>query len=90
MLIREWEISFLIWILLWQSGGELSEMQAKRLNFGDKLTKLCKIKLKRSKFLHQNYCRITKYHYLCNVFFMVLDLRLTKIGCRETINFFCA
>ncbi len=28
--------------------------------------------------------------YLCNVFFMVLDLRLTKIGCRETINFFCA
>ena len=27
--------------------------------------------------------------YICNVFFMVLDLRLTKIGCRETINFFC-
>ena len=26
--------------------------------------------------------------YFCNVFFMVLDLRLTKIGCRETINFF--
>ena len=23
------------------------------------------------------------------VFFMVLDLRLVKIGCRETINFFC-
>lgn len=22
-------------------------------------------------------------------FFMVLDLRLVKIGCRETINFFC-
>ena len=26
--------------------------------------------------------------YICNVFFMVLDLRLIKIGCRETINFF--
>lgn len=24
------------------------------------------------------------------LFFMVLDLRLVKIGCRETINFFCA
>ena len=23
------------------------------------------------------------------MFFMVLDLRLVKIGCRETINFFC-
>ena len=23
------------------------------------------------------------------LFFMVLDLRLVKIGCRETINFFC-
>jgi hypothetical protein len=27
--------------------------------------------------------------YLCCVFFMVLDLRLIKIDCRETINFFC-
>ena len=27
--------------------------------------------------------------YICIVFFMVLDLRLTEIGCRETINFFC-
>ncbi len=26
--------------------------------------------------------------YICIVFFMVLDLRLTEIGCRETINFF--
>jgi hypothetical protein len=26
-----------------------------------------------------------RIHYFCNVFFMVLDLRLTmKIGCRET------
>ena len=29
-----------------------------------------------------------KRAYICNVFFMVLDLRLIKIGCRETINFF--
>jgi len=28
------------------------------------------------------------YAYICNVFFMVLDLRLTKVGCREAINFF--
>jgi hypothetical protein len=28
---------------------------------------------------------MTRSSYLCNVFFMVLDLRLTmKIGCRET------
>ena len=31
---------------------------------------------------------MTNGYYLCTVFFMVLDLRLTKIGCRETINFF--
>ncbi|MDE6556044.1 MAG: hypothetical protein K2K55_03680, partial [Duncaniella sp.] len=33
--------------------------------------------------------QVEKSHYLCNVFFMVLDLRLTKIGCRETTFFFC-
>ena len=32
---------------------------------------------------------VCKRHYICNVFFMVLDLRLTKVDCRETINFFC-
>ena len=26
--------------------------------------------------------------YICNVFFMVLDLRLTKIGCRDDNHFF--
>ena len=26
--------------------------------------------------------------YLCNVFFMVLDLRLIKIGCRDDNHFF--
>ena len=33
--------------------------------------------------LHINYM-----HYICNVFFMVLELRLTKIGCREDNQFF--
>ena len=28
-------------------------------------------------------CRMRKKPYLCNVFFMVLDLRLGKIGCRD-------
>ena len=36
-----------------------------------------------------NACQYENDSYLCNVFFMVLDLRLIKIGCRETINFFC-
>lgn len=26
--------------------------------------------------------------YICNVFFMVLELRLTKIGCRDDNQFF--
>ena len=26
--------------------------------------------------------------YICNVFFMVLNLRLTKIGCRDDNHFF--
>ena len=42
------------------------------------------------KFFAINYCRLQDYLYLCIVFFMVLDLRLVKIGCRETINFFFA
>ena len=33
--------------------------------------------------LHINYM-----YYICNVFFMVLELRLTKIGCREDNQFF--
>ena len=36
----------------------------------------------------KSHCGNRNNPYLCNVFFMVLDLRLTKIGCRETINFF--
>ena len=36
-------------------------------------------------FLPKIVCQFTKTVYICNVFFMVLDLRLTmKIGCRET------
>ena len=30
-----------------------------------------------------------KKHYLCNVFFIVLDLRLTKVGTQRS-PFFCA
>jgi len=32
--------------------------------------------------------RNIKNNYLCIMFFMVLDLRLRKIGCRETTFFF--
>ena len=38
-------------------------------------------------FIHA-YCNFRNPLYICCVFFMVLDLRLIKIGCRETINFF--
>ena len=30
-------------------------------------------------------CCITCFLYICTVFFIVLDLRLTKIGCREPL-----
>ena len=33
-------------------------------------------------------CCITCFLYICTVFFMVLDLRLTKIGCRDDNHFF--
>jgi len=33
--------------------------------------------------------KFMKLHYICNVFFIVLDLRLTmKIGCRDDNHFF--
>jgi len=36
-------------------------------------------------FIVEALCCKTQNTYICNVFFMVLDLRLTmKIGCRET------
>ena len=42
--------------------------------------------------LRHKYSRIclfiSEYDFIFAVFFMVLDLRLVKIGCRETINFF--
>ncbi len=44
--------------------------------------------LTKGEFLSQMLVRLGNLPYICNVFFMVLDLRLTKIGCRETINFF--
>ena len=36
-----------------------------------------------------NYVLPSKTFYICIVFFMVLDLRLTKIGCRDDNQFFC-
>ena len=50
---------------------------------------ISKIMLKQHTFFIKTLSHIAKCPYLCNVFFMVLDLRLTKVGCRETINFFC-
>ena len=35
------------------------------------------------KIFTANYCKYREKPYLCNVFFMVLDLRLIKIGCLE-------
>ena len=40
-------------------------------------------------FMPEKYVLQHKMPYICIVFFMVLDLRLTEIDCRETINFFC-
>ena len=45
-------------------------------------------KVKQRNFFAKNMLYNIQKHYICTVFFMVLDLRLTKIGCRETINFF--
>ena len=39
-------------------------------------------------FMPEKYVLQHKMPYICIVFFMVLDLRLTEIDCRETINFF--
>ncbi len=39
-------------------------------------------------FMLEKYVLQHKIPYICIVFFMVLDLRLTEIDCRETINFF--
>ena len=39
-------------------------------------------------FLIQFDLNIRNMLYLCNVFFMVLDLRLREIGCRETTFLF--
>ena len=33
-------------------------------------------------------CKFPKYTYLCNVFFIVLDLRLTKVGARRCSFFY--
>ena len=41
-------------------------------------------------FYRRRFGGYPKRAYLCNVFFMVLDLRLTKIGCRDDNQFFYA
>ena len=46
--------------------------------------KLCYI----TQFLVPNICRKLKSPYLCNVFFIVLDLRLTKVGARRCSFFY--
>ncbi len=43
--------------------------------------------VKKQQFYCVKFVGVLKSRYICSVFFMVLDLRLTKIGCRETINF---
>ena len=35
-----------------------------------------------------NYCRIPESPYICTVFFIVLDLRLTKVGARRCSFFY--
>ena len=46
--------------------------------------KLCYI----TQFFVPNICRKLKSPYLCNVFFIVLDLRLTKVGARRCSFFY--
>jgi hypothetical protein len=45
-------------------------------------------KVNLDKIIGQLHTLNTKKHYFCNVFFMVLDLRVRKIGSRETSFFF--
>lgn len=44
--------------------------------------------LTKGEFLSQMLVRLGNLPYICNVFFMVLELRLTKIGCRDDNQFF--
>ncbi len=41
------------------------------------------------KIMTEKFGRFRKTSYLCTVFFMVLDLRLTEEGRREMAFFFC-
>ena len=50
-----------------------------------KLLNFCYI----SQLLRRIICYFPKNTYLCNVFFIVLDLRLTKVGARRCSFFFC-
>ena len=39
-------------------------------------------------FFEDFVCKTNYIRYICIVFFMVLELRLTKIGCRDDNQFF--
>ena len=41
-------------------------------------------------FFEDFVCKTNYIRYICIVFFMVLELRLTKIGCRDDNQFFFA
>ena len=42
----------------------------------------------KAEFFQVTSCRFQKSPYLCNVFFIVLDLRLTKVGVQRYSFFF--
>jgi hypothetical protein len=50
-------------------------------------SKLIKYVIKHIIFV-EKYCRLLQKPYLCNVFFMVLDLRLIKVGVKRYPFFF--
>ena len=60
------------------------EDSATRIRFLD----LCQVIVVFTLFLFKTFGGLVKSHYLCNVFFIVLDLRLTKVGVQR-YSFFC-
>ena len=56
----------------------------KRINPSGRFLNLCYKAL----FYSRNICRLPKSQYLCTVFFIVLDLRLTKVGVQRYSFFY--
>ena len=50
---------------------------------------LCQVIVVFTLFLFKTFGGLVKSHYLCNVFFIVLDLRLTKVGVQRYSFFLC-